>query len=108
MTEATAKTTNPLKAWVVKSREQQRRAPERYLSYYPELIFDETSVLMTRETFEKIERNCGRYDGTTPTGEYCGKMFIRGSRLVWFGICKEKPMTNIQWNWREIVITNDR
>ena len=98
---------NALKRWVKDSREQQRRAPERYLASYPELIMDETTVMMTQETFERIERNCGRYEGTWPTGEYLGKMFLRGTYLWWFGISKEKPMTHISWKSRRIVVVGE-
>jgi hypothetical protein len=98
---------NPLKAWVKESREQQRRAPGRYLASYPELVMDEKMVMMTQETLDRIERNCGRYDGTFPTGEYCGKMFLRGDYLWWFGISKEKPMTRIAWNSRKIIVVEE-
>lgn len=95
---------NALKAWVIESRKQQRRAPERYLASYPELVMDEKSVMMTQETLDRIKRDCGRYDGTWPTGEYLGKMFLRGRHLFWIGISKENPMTHIAWNSREIVV----
>lgn len=95
---------NPLKVWVIASREQERRAPERYLRYYPELIMDDTHVLMSKEVLGRIERNCGRYDGTLPTGEYLGKMFVRGNHLCWFGISKERPMTHADYKSREIVL----
>lgn len=95
---------NPLKNWIKQSREQQRRAPERYLESYPELVMDDKTVLMTQATLDKIERNCGRYDGTFPTGEYCGKMFLRGPYLFWIGISKDKPMTHVSWNNRKIVV----
>lgn len=98
---------NALKRWVKESREQQRRAPERYLASYPELVMDETTVMMTRETLERLERNCGRYEGTWPTGEYLGKMWLRGNHLWWFGICKAKPMTHISWNSRKIVVVSE-
>lgn len=97
--------TNPLKEWIVQSREMQRRFPGQYLaSYAGELGFDERHVWMTQEIYETILRNCGRYDATVPTGQYCGKMFIRGQKLVWFGIDKENPMTRVKWNTREILI----
>lgn len=98
---------NALQRWVKESREQQRRAPERYLASYPELVMDETTVMMTSDTLERIARNCGRYDGCWPTGEYLGKMFLRGPYLFWIGICKEKPMTHISWNSRRIVVVSE-
>lgn len=98
---------NALKKWVQESREQQRRAPERYLASYPELVMDEESVMMTQETLERIERGCGRYDGCVPTGQYLGKMFLRGESLCWFGISKEKPMTHVAWKSRKIVVVSE-
>lgn len=95
---------NPLKIWIKKSREMERHHPEMYLRFYPELVFDDKNVWMTEETLEKIRWNCGRYDGTIPTGVYCSKMFLRGPNLVWFGICKENPMTHVKWNFRTILI----
>lgn len=95
---------NALKQWVLSSRIEERRRPERYLKYYPELKCDENYVYMTQETLDKIERNCGRYDGTLPTGEYLGKMFLRGGSLFWIGISKERPMSHIAWNSRKIVV----
>jgi hypothetical protein len=85
---------NGLKEWVVRSREQQRRAPERYLASYPNLRMDDTHVLMTEELLEKITRACGRYDATIPTGAYLGKMFVRGGCLCWFSIDTHNPMTH--------------
>lgn len=98
---------NALKAWVTKSREEQRRAPERYIASYPNLFMDETHVLMTREEFERLERNLGRYEGTWPTGEYLGKMFLRGNHLYWFTISKTKPMTHTALQSREIQIVEN-
>lgn len=96
---------NPLKEWVKESRRQQAYSPELYLShYYGDLIMDETSVIMSRETFERIKRNCGEYDGTLPSGQYCGKAFIRHGELWWIGISKTKPMTHVQWKSRKILI----
>lgn len=103
------RTMNPLKAWVVESRAQQRRYPEMYLAAYPELIFDETSVMMTQETQARIKHHCGRYDGCYPTGEYCGKIFLRGVNLCWFGIDttnQHTAMTMVKINYREIVIVD--
>lgn len=95
---------NARKAWVTESRKKQARAPERYLASYPELVMDEDTVLMTQTTFDKIKHHCGTYDGTWPSGEYLGKMFLRHGRLFWIGISKEHPMTHIAWNSREIVV----
>jgi hypothetical protein len=92
------------KEWVRDSREHQRRAPERYLAFYPELVVDGKSVLMTKATLDKIERNCGRYDGCLPTGQILGKMFLRGEHLGWFGICKEDPQNGVSINFRRIVV----
>lgn len=96
--------TNPLKAWIVKSREEQRHAREMYLADYPELVCDDTHVMMSQATFDKIKRNCGTYDGTLPTGQFCGKMFLRHGELWWIGISKDKPMTHICWKSRKILI----
>lgn len=99
------RTLNPLKAWIVESREMQQRDPKRYLAYYPELDFvGRDAVKMTRETFEAIEQNCDRYDGVLPTGQYCGKMFLRGRFLCWYGISRSNPMQLIQINFREIIL----
>lgn len=103
----TEKKMNPLKQWIVESRAEQRRNPDRYIANYPELIFDDTSVMMNKETLEKIERHCGRYDGCMPTGDFCGKMFLRGSGLCWFGISKENPMQMTQINYREVVLVDE-
>lgn len=95
---------NTLKEWVRASREMQQRTPERYLASYPELICDDETVMMTQETLDRIERHCGRYEGTFPTGTFLGKMFLRGPYLFWIGIDKERPMTNFKWNSRRIVV----
>lgn len=97
--------TNPLWKWVRESREMQRRHPEQYLISYPQLKCDDEHVWMDQDTYDTIVRSCGRYDGTWPTGKYCGKMFVRGTRLVWFGIDKKNPMTDIKWHSRQILIT---
>lgn len=99
--------TNPLWKWVRRSREEQRRHPERFLVSYPQLKCDADHVWMDEETYEAILRNCGRYDGTLPTGEYVGKMFIRGVHLMWYGIDKRKPMTNRLLHSRQILITSN-
>jgi hypothetical protein len=93
------------KEWVRDSREQQRRAPERYLAFYPELVMDDKSVLLTQETLDKIERNCGRYDGCLPTGQILGKMFLRGE-LSSYGSesRKEDPQNGVSINFRRIVV----
>lgn len=96
---------NPLKLWIQNSREQEQHAPERYLSrYVGRMTCDTQHVWMTQELYEEIVRNCGRYDGTFPTGEYCGKMFVRRGMLMWFGISKHDPMTHVGINAREILI----
>lgn len=96
---------NQLKAWIQESRKQERRAPERYLSHYEgRMTCDDKHVWMTQDVYEEIVRNCGRYDGTLPTGEYCGKMFMRGPHLMWFGISGKDPMTNVGINAREVLI----
>lgn len=97
---------NEFKKWVRESREQQRRTPERYLAFYPELVMDEKSVMMTQNVLDRIERGCGRYEGTLPTGNYLGKMFLRHGELWWIGISKEKPMTHCVWNSRKIVVVD--
>src|SRR6059058_5614108 len=99
---------NQLKDWVLKSREQQRRHPERYLAYWASKTFiDETHAVMTLEQLEEISRECGRYDGTLPTGEYLGKMFLRRGNLCWFSISKEKPMTHSAIQIRTIQIVDE-
>lgn len=85
----------------------RRRHPEQYITSYPQLKGDATHVWMDEETFDAIMRNCGRYDGTLPTGEYVGKMFIRGYRLFWYGIDKKRPMTERKLHSREILITSN-
>jgi hypothetical protein len=85
---------NELKKWVRRSREEQERSPERYLASYPDLWMDDTHVLLAPDVLETIKRECGRYDGTLPTGVYLGKMFLRNDCLCWFSIAKEKPMTD--------------
>lgn len=98
---------NPLKDWIKASREEQRRAPKRYLAGYTpdELqLVGHDEVHMTQETYYQIERECGRYDGTLPTGEYCGKMFLRGRWLCWYGIDRVRPMELIRLNYRKVVI----
>lgn len=95
---------NALSDWVRRSREEQRRAPERYLANYPELVMDSKRVIMSKETFDKIRHHCGRYDGTYPTGAYLGKMFLRGECLCWFTFSKSKPMTNTGVEFRTIEI----
>lgn len=95
---------NGLKEWVVSSREQQRRAPERYLAHYPELVMDDRNVLMSKDLLEQIEAKCGRYDGTIPTGGYLGKMFLRGPYLMWFGIDRENPMTHSVLKSRYVIL----
>lgn len=99
---------NALKEWVQRSREEQRRAPERYIGSYPELYMDDTHVLMSLDLLEKIERSCGRYDVTIPTGVYLGKMFLSGDHLCWFSIAKEQPMTNCAIKSRTIQIVEER
>lgn len=99
---------NGLKAWVYWSREQQRRHPERYLAYWaPKLWMDETHVRMTSAQLYAIKNECGRYDGTLPTGEYLGKMFLRGESLCWFSISKDKPMTHVHIQCRTIEIVEE-
>lgn len=90
--------------WVRESRTQQARAPQRYLASYPDLVIDDQSVLMSKEVFERIERNCGRYDGTLPTGEFLGKMFVRGNYLCWYGIAPGNPEAFMAINSRRILI----
>lgn len=99
---------NPLQRWIRKSREQERRHPASYLTAYADdLKFDDSHVWMSQETYDAIERNCGRYNGTIPTGQFCGKMFLRGTRLAWFGIDRENPMDHVKINFREILIKPD-
>lgn len=98
---------NPLKTWIVESREQQRLAPERYLAHYPEIEFvGACHVRMTRELRDIIRHRCGQYDMSFPTGHYCGKMFLRGNYLCWFGISRQQPMESTQLNYREIILVD--
>jgi hypothetical protein len=101
------RTMNPLKAWILESREEQRRAPKRYLANYPEIGFVGDKVMMTKETLATIELHCGRYETSFPTGQYCGKMFLRGKYLCWYGISKQNPMKLVQMNYREIIILDE-
>lgn len=96
--------------WVRTSRAQAREVPSRYLiGYEPdELKIEGDKAYMSQETYDRILRYCGEYNGTLPTGRYVGKMFIRKERLWWIGIDKESALTHIAWNNREIVITDGR
>jgi hypothetical protein len=99
---------NPLKDWIARSREEERRAPERYLSHYVDKVTcDEKYAHMMRNTLDEIKMNCGEYNGTMPTGAYCGKIFLRQGFLVWFGIDKTNPMVNTKLNFREIRIIDE-
>src|SRR3954447_9006601 len=60
--------------WIRKSREAAKRNPERYLVNY-DFEMDEKNVWMTKEEYDLVLRNCGAYNGTIPTGRYCGKLF---------------------------------
>lgn len=95
---------NSLQKWIRKSRAEARLVPKRYLSGYPDLVFDEHHVWMTEETHATIVRNCGTYDGGLPTTKLCGKMFLSRGQLMWFGIDKEDPMNSIAINSRIILI----
>lgn len=97
---------NALKKWVKESREQQRRTPERYLAGHPDLWMDDTHVLMTQEKLDQLVRECGRYDGSLPTGAYLGKMFIQGNHLCWFSIDKTQPMTHYAIRARTIEVVD--
>lgn len=99
-----AKTMNPLKAWVMESREEARRNPERYISHYTHLIYDDTSVMMTQAQYDTLLHNVGKYDGCLPTGQYVGKVYLRGSYFCWMGISKHSPMTTVAHHSREIII----
>lgn len=98
MTEA-----SPLKKWIRRSREAENRDPNRFLSAY-DLKFDSQHVWMTQSTYDAIVRNCGVYNGIMPTAEYCGKIFLRNGKLMWFGINKEDPTNPIKINSRAILI----
>lgn len=89
--------------WVRKSREAARHNPERYLGSY-DFEMDEHNVWMTQETYDALVHNVGIYNGTIPTGQYLGKMFIRGTRLMWFGLDKEDAIGKIKLNSRMILI----
>lgn len=99
---------NPLKDWIVRSREEERLAPERYLPHYADRVTcDEKYAHMMRNTYDEMKRNCGEYNGTMPTGMFCGKIFLRQGFVVWFGIDKTNPMSNIKINFREIRIIDE-
>lgn len=109
MTKVDRRIKNPLKRWIKLSREEERLAPERYLSYYLDRVTcDDDHAWMTQNTYEEMIRNCGQYDGTMPTGQFCGKIFMRRmlgvQHLVWFGIARKDPMNNVQFNTRQILI----
>jgi hypothetical protein len=96
------------KKWISDSREQQRRHPERYVAFWAsELTCDDTHVLMTRDQHETIRRECGAYEGTLPTGQYLGKMFLRGGCLCWFAISKDNPLTHVAIQARTIQIVDE-
>jgi hypothetical protein len=95
---------NLLKEWIQKSREEQRKAPSRYLASYPMLVMDDESVMMSAKELESIAYACGRYEGTLPTGVFLGKMFIRGEYLCWYGINKNAPMTTYAIKSRKILV----
>lgn len=101
------RTMNPLKAWMVESRAEQKRVPKRYLANYPEIEFVGNRVRMTRALRDTIEQNCGRYEHSFPTGQYCGKMFLRGKYLCWYGIDKHNPMKMVALNFREIILADE-
>lgn len=91
--------------WIRKSREAAKKNPERYIGAY-DLEYDDTTVWMTQETYDAIVKNCGIYNGTVPTGQYCGKMFVRNGNIMWFGIDKDNALNNIRFNSRAILIKN--
>lgn len=93
-----------LRDWVERSREQERRTPERYLSSYPQLVVDDETVLMSQGDLDRIERACGHYEGTLPTGVYLGKMWLRFDHLCWWGIDKRDPHKNAVAKSRRIEI----
>lgn len=99
--------TNPLKDWVTKSRKEAQYAPQLYLRFYPELVIGPRAVLMTKECYERIKHNCGVYNGSIPTGQYLGKMFLRNGALCWFGIDKEHPMTHVMIQCRAIIFKDE-
>lgn len=98
---------NGLKNWVKRSREQAQRHPERYISSWLHLPRDTERVFMTSRQLEEIKRDCGRYDGTLPTGVYLGKMFLRGECLCWYSISKIDPMNNCDIQSRIIQIVDE-
>ncbi len=99
---------NPLKDWIAHSREEERRAPERYISYYADKVTcDDKYAHMMRNTFDEIKIHCGEYNGTMPTGQYCGKLFVREGFIVWYGIDKQNPMSHIAINFREVRIIDE-
>jgi len=89
--------------WIRKSREAARQNPERYLVNY-DFEMDEKNVWMTKEEYDLLLRNVGAYNGTIPTGQYCGKLFVRHRQLWWFGIAKGDALNKIQLNSRMILI----
>lgn len=95
---------NELKKWVLRSREEQRRHPARYLANHPELWTTASHVVLTKAQVETLERECGRYDATIPTGQFLGKLFLRGNCVCWFGIAPEAPMTCFRLRYKTIAL----
>jgi len=89
--------------WIRKSREAAKQNPERYLVNY-DFEMDDKNVWMTKEEYDLLLRNVGAYNGTIPTGQYCGKLFVRHRKLMWFGIAKEDALNKIALNERMILI----
>lgn len=70
-----------------------------------EIQIGETIATMSLKTFQAL----ARYDGSIPTGVYCGKMWARchGNEvlLCWFGPSEEPDTCSI--NTRKIVLIED-
>lgn len=89
--------------WIRKSREAAKKNPECYLVNY-DFEMDEKNVWMTKEEYDLLLRNVGSYNGTIPTGQYCGKLFVRHKKLMWYGIAKSNLVKKVQLNARIILI----
>jgi hypothetical protein len=96
---------NELQKWIRASRREEAAAPKRYLRHYvDDVLCDDHRVYMTQPTLSKMLHHCGNYDWGVPTGVYCGKIFLQGNYLKWFGISKDDPMHKYTIHTREIVI----
>lgn len=96
---------NKLQKWIHASRQEEAAEPKRYLRHYVnDVLCDDQRVYMTQATLSEMLHHCGNYDWGVPTGTYCGKIFLQGNYLKWFGISKDDPMHKYTIRVREIVI----